>query len=945
MRDYRRLVSLLLIMAIVAIATGGAAISVLYNTAVEEDRRRLAELAISQARTLEAMARFQEIHGTYPGGPEAAVIEQIKQAHQTYGGLGETGEFALGRREGDRIAFVLNHRHLDHGHPPPIPLDSTLAEPMRRAVLGQSGTVIARDYRGVEVLAAYEPVAVVDLGIVAKIDMSEIRAPFIRATGLIAGIAVVLIAVGTFVFFAVSDPIIERIQMGEARFRELFESMRSGAAVYEVSEDGNRFVYKDLNRAGEQIDHVNREKLLGRDLTEIFPRSTSLGFVDVLRRVWKTGRPERFPFTLTKGGKVSGWRETYVYKLPSAEVVALYEDVTDRKLAETALQESEERFRSIAESANDGIVSTDSSGKVVSWNKAAERIFGYAGEDILGKPFTTLIPARYHGTHALGLRRSVADGEPDLIGRTVELEGVRQDKTEVPVELSVSSWKLGDEPYFTATVRDISERKRSEKALRASEARLRSIIEMQSIAIMIVDSEHAVTFANKAAENLFRQRSEELMGAPFGFPVVEGDVTEIEIIRSGHALAVAEMQAFPMKWDGKQQFLVSLRDVTAQRRAEGELRKLFQAIEQSPASVVITDVNGRIEYVNPKFTETTGYTYAEAAGKNPRILKSGHTEGMEYRKLWETISAGQVWRGEFLNKRKNGEVFWELASIAPVRDARGNVTHYVAVKEDITERKATEDRLRQSQKMEVVGQLTGGIAHDFNNLLAIILGNLQLLEEDENLGPDSRDLVSDAVWSAERGAELTHRLLAFARRQRLSPEVTDLNHVVGEMTDLLRRTIGDTISIREKLAPGLWRAMIDRGQLENALLNLVVNARDAMPDGGSLTISTENAMLRGDVSGETQEVAPGDYVMLAVSDTGTGMPPDVVNRIFEPFFTTKEFGKGSGLGLSMVYGLVRQSGGHVLVDSEVDRGTTIRLYLPRVVALEDDKKSADRVAS
>ncbi len=368
----------------------------------------------------------------------------------------------------------------------------------------------------------------------------------------------------------------------------------------------------------------------------------------------------------------------------------------------------------------------------------------------------------------------------------------------MPVELSLSAWKLGAEPYFTATVRDISERKRSEKALRASEARLRFIIEMQTIAIMIADSDHSVTFANKAAENLFRQRSEELMGAPFGFPVVEGDVTEIEIIRSGHALAVAEMQSFPMKWDGRQQYLITLRDVTAQRRAEGELRKLFQAIEQSPASVVITNVSGRIEYVNPKFTETTGYTYAEAAGKNPRILKSGHTDTAEYSQLWETISAGNVWRGEFHNKKKNGELFWELASIAPVRDGRGNVTHYVAVKEDITERKATEDRLRQAQKMEVVGQLTGGIAHDFNNLLAIILGNLQLLEENQNLDQESRDLVSDAVWSAERGAELTHRLLAFARRQRLTPELTDLNQVVGEMTDLLRRTLGEGIDIRER---------------------------------------------------------------------------------------------------------------------------------------------------
>ena len=219
-----------------------------------------------------------------------------------------------------------------------------------------------------------------------------------------------------------------------------------------------------------------------------------------------------------------------------------------------------------------------------------------------------------------------------------------------------------------------------------------------------------------------------------------------------------------------------------------------------------------------------------------------------------------------------------------------------------------------------------------------------MLEESESLDQESRDLVADAVWSAERGAELTHRLLAFARRQKLSPEATDLNHVVGEMTNLLRRTLGEKIKIRAVLAPGLWTTMVDRGQLENALLNLVVNARDAMPNGGQLTIATENASLRGGLSAEAQEVAPGDYVNLAVSDTGTGMSAEVVNRIFEPFFTTKTFGKGSGLGLSMVYGLVRQSGGHVLVDSKIGEGTTIKLYLPRVMPAETQMDSQDIAA-
>ena len=826
MREYKRVLLLIPIMAVVAAVIGGAAIGVLYDVALGQERLRLMETAQSQARLMEAVARFDQEYSTYPGGSLAATLAQIGDAHERFRqhGLGETGEFTLARREGDDIVFVLRHRYSDVDKPAPIPFDSRLAEPMRRALNGKSGSVIGLDYRGETVMAAYEPVAHLDLGIVAKIDLAEIRAPFLRAIGIVVAIALVVIAAGTMLFFTVSEPIVRSIREGETRFRELFENMNSGAAVYSATADGSDFIFKDFNRAGERINKIDRAELIGRPLTEAFPEVERFGLLDVLGRVWRTGEPERLPAAYYEDHRISGWRTIYAYKLPSGEIVSLFEDVTDRKRAETALQESEERFRSIAESAKDAIISIDGAGSVVSWNRAAELIFGYAASEMLGEPLIKLIPERYREGHKIGLERAIADGERHMIGKTVELEGLRRDQTEISIELSLSTWTLGEDRFFTGIVRDITERKRT----------------------------------------------------------------------------------------------------------EGDLRKLFQAMEQSPASVVITDVKGGIEYINPKFTETTGYTYAEVFGRNPRILKSGDTSPDEYTRLWRTISAGNVWRGELHNKKKNGELFWELASIAPVRDARGKITHYVGVKEDITESKATEERLRQVQKMEVIGQFTGGIAHDFNNLLAIILGNLQLLEESAAADGEGRELIADAIWSAERGAELTHRLLAFARRQRLTPRVTDLNHVVGEMTDLIRRTLGASIQIREVLAPGLWETMIDRGQLENALLNLVVNARDAMPDGGVLTIATDNAVLRpGDVT-NVQEFSPGEYAMLVVGDTGTGMPPEVVERIFEPFFTTKKFGEGSGLGLSMIYGFVRQSGGYITVDSAVDRGTTVKLYLPRV---------------
>jgi len=598
------------------------------------------------------------------------------------------------------------------------------------------------------------------------------------------------------------------------------------------------------------------------------------------------------------------------------------------------LRRSEGRFRALFENLRSGAAVLRSGGDefvVTRFNHAAERIQGMARQDVLGRSPGEAFPAAAQGGRlSEALRRVWRSGQPEHVSSVSYADG------------RAAGWHEHDLQRLSADevvvlFDDVSDRKQAEEALKESEARWRSIIEAHAQAVVIVDQKHEIRFVNKAAEALFAHTAQDLIGAPFGFPLVQGDVAEIEIIRPGRSIAYGEMRAIPMRWGGQDNFLLIIQDVSAHRRAEGDLRKLFQAIEQSPASVMITDVEGRIEYVNPKFTETTGYTYPEVVGKPPGFLRSGHTSAEEYENLWEIISAGQVWRGEFRNRRKNGELFWELASIAPVRDARGKVTHYVAVKEDISERKATEERLRRSQRMETIGQLTGGIAHDFNNLLAIILGNLQLLEESPVLDREGRELIADAIWSAERGAQLTHRLLAFARRQRLNPKITDLNLVVEEMAGLLRRTLGERTAIRETLAPGVWQTKIDRGQLESALLNLVVNARDAMPDGGALTIATRPAVLPQDLPRTAEDLAPGDYVVLSVTDTGTGMPPEVLERIFEPFFTTKKFGEGSGLGLSMVYGFVRQSGGHIAVESTVGRGTTVAIYLPRAAADEADE--------
>jgi PAS domain S-box-containing protein len=347
------------------------------------------------------------------------------------------------------------------------------------------------------------------------------------------------------------------------------------------------------------------------------------------------------------------------------------------------------------------------------------------------------------------------------------------------------------------------------------------------------------------------------------------------------------------------------------------------------ALISITDVKGNITYVNDKFCALSGYSREELIGQNHNIIKSDEHPKEMFVELWKTIANGNPWHGVIKNIKKNGDIYWVKSTIAPDLNAQGKPQRYVSFRTEITEQKNLEQRLLQAQRMEAVGQLTGGIAHDFNNLLGVILGNAEMVEDRVQGDEIAKGRIEALLTAVKRGAALTYRLLAFSRQQRLSPTTVDINDLIFSLEDMLHRTLGETVDLRVKATPGLWGAVIDTSQLENALVNLAVNARDAMPKGGTLTIETANVTLDEAYAEEHIEVTPGDYVMVAVSDSGTGMPPEVLEKVFEPFFTTKGMGKGTGLGLSMVYGFVKQSKGHITVYSEIDHGTTVKLYMIR----------------
>lgn len=377
-----------------------------------------------------------------------------------------------------------------------------------------------------------------------------------------------------------------------------------------------------------------------------------------------------------------------------------------------------------------------------------------------------------------------------------------------------------------------------------------------------------------------------------------------------------------------------------EKKSRQELALLSTAIEQSPETVIITDACGVIEYVNPAFSRITQYRRDEALGKTPRLLKSGKHEEKFYKELWNTISSGKVWQGRMVNLRKNGEIYTEEASIAPVVDDQGTLSHYVAIKRDITEQLVQEENLQQSQKMDTIGRLAGGVAHDFNNLLGVILGNVELALETI----DSSDSISEELHeirkAASRSADLTRQLLAFSRKQAAHPKVIDMNDTIGGMLKMLQRIIGENIDIDWRPGSPGGRIFLDPSQLDQILVNLCVNARDAIEDTGHITIKTDTVTLSKADCSRHDGAAPGNYVLLSVSDTGKGIDPEMHSKIFEPFFTTKQTGKGTGLGLATVYGIVMQNNGFIDIDSTPGRGTTLVIHFPQHDEMEDTSVEA-----
>jgi two-component system cell cycle sensor histidine kinase/response regulator CckA len=365
------------------------------------------------------------------------------------------------------------------------------------------------------------------------------------------------------------------------------------------------------------------------------------------------------------------------------------------------------------------------------------------------------------------------------------------------------------------------------------------------------------------------------------------------------------------------------------QKAEDTLRKLWRAVEQSADLVMITDREGVIEYVNPAFEVLTGYSPRELMGQTPRVLKSDLQTPELYKELWQTILSGNVFRCTLVNRKKNGDTFVAEKTITPLRDGEGKITHFISNDRDITDRRRMENQIQQAQKMDAVGRLAGGVAHDFNNLLMVISSYAELMLDTLTPQHPLRRNVDEIQKASRRAADLTRQLLAFGRKQMQTLQLLDLNLIIEDINKMLPRLIGEDIELAFVPGAKLGKVKSDPVQIEQILMNLVANARDAMPKGGRLVIETANLRLDDSYVQEHSIVPPGDYILLTVTDSGTGIAPEHLLHIFEPFYTTKEEGKGTGLGLATVYGIVKQNSGFIWVYSEPGLGTTFKIYLPR----------------
>lgn len=628
-------------------------------------------------------------------------------------------------------------------------------------------------------------------------------------------------------------------------------------------------------------------------------------------------------------------------QLPT-QIQGVIQDVNDSKLVEANLAEAQRRSHYMAESTHQFMWTVSPDGFIDSVSQLTVAFFGKPEDYVLKHWIELLHPedqakANERWWHCIKSGDAYSDEyrlrrfDNEYIWFLAQASPIRNEQGQI------TKW-------YGSSI-NINQIKMLQQQSEALSLQLQNTLDSITDAFFTLDSNLHFNYMNNQAVTLLNTPRSILLDHK---GIENTDIDPIGSLHKKLSLALSQQQviAFEHFYDAKQSWLdikiypspkgltVYLRDITRQRRESEELKLLRSAVSQLNDVVIITEAprykhqKPNIVFVNSAFERITGYNRQEVIGKTLTILHGPKTEKNELNKIKLAYNTWQPVRAQLTQYHKSGrEIVLELNSV-PIGLTAGWYTHWVSVERDITEEIHMQKQLQLAQRMEAIGQLTGGIAHDFNNLLTVITGNSEILVDELTDEPALQSLAKLISSAAGRGAGLTRNLLAFARRQPLSPEAVNINMLIRNMEALLRSSLGNKYQLDLNLSSNIWPVMIDPVQLESSLLNLTLNARDAMPDGGKLMITTEQFILHDPKKSPQNEMDAGEYVKIDVMDTGQGIPQDLLDKVFEPFFTTKPTGKGSGLGLSMVFGFIKQSGGHIEVQSEPGQGTLFRLFLP-----------------
>jgi len=633
-------------------------------------------------------------------------------------------------------------------------------------------------------------------------------------------------------------------------------------------------------------------------------------------------------------------------------------DVTEQKKYESALRESENRFRELIEITRDIHYRQDfATGSLEYISPSAARVLGYTVEELKGLDQETQ-KELFHPEDLPDLLTFREDLlEADEKGeRCLEREFRMLSKSGVVYWMNGNYFLVrdeeGDPKFIVGVLRDITERRKAEE-------NLRMMVEMLDTApnsITVHDYEGRFLYANRKTFEIHGYEEKEFMSLnlkaidiPESMALIEkrmqavaekGEASfQVFHFRKDGATVPMEVFVKAVNWAGRPAMLSIATDITERRQSEMERDRLIRAIEQAGEIIVITDKNGSIQYVNPAFENVTGYACDEVLGQNPRILKSGKQDRFFYSSLWDTISSGETWNGRIVNKTKGGALYTEEATISPVKDSTGAISSYVAVKRNITQELELQHQLQQAQKMEAIGTLAGGIAHDFNNILSAIMGFTEIVDADLPEGSRNKEDLGEVIHACKRARDLVKQILTFSRQSAFEARPLRVDLVVNEALKMIRSSTPASIEIQQNIHSDLPAVIADPTQVHQIMMNLCTNAVQAIEDEhGTLTVSLDSVKLDDLRMDEKPDGAlTGECVRLRVSDTGKGIPREIQEKIFDPYFTTKKMGEGTGLGLAVVYGIIRESGGTITVESEVNKGTTFSIHFPIAEKIEPEQ--------